>query len=85
MHIKSSKANMIFVIGIIGIIGAVFADIILYYVYRIAFVKASSGLIIMQLIDPQYVLTNILGLFILAGAFIGSLGSILSIRKFLAV
>lgn len=70
---------------IIGIMGGIFADVILYYVYRIAYVKASSGLIIMQLVAPQYVLTNILGLFIIAGAFIGSLGSILSIRKFLAV
>jgi len=70
---------------IIGIIGAVFADAILYYVYRVAYVKASAGLIIMQLIQPQYVLTYILGLFMITGAFIGSLGSILSIRKFLAV
>lgn len=70
---------------IIGIIGAMVADAILYYVYRIAYVKLSTGLIIMQLIEPQYVLTNILGLFIIIGAFIGSLGSILSIRKFLAV
>lgn len=70
---------------IIGIIGAIVADAILYYVYRIAYVKLSTGLIIMQLIEPQYVLVNILGLFIIIGAFIGSLGSILSIRKFLAV
>lgn len=70
---------------IIGIMGAIFADAILYYLYRVVYVKASSGLIIMQLIEPQYVLTNILGLFILAGAFIGSIGSIISIRKFLAV
>lgn len=70
---------------IIGIIGAMFADAILYYAYRVAYVKASSGLIIMQLVEPQYVLTYILGMFIITGAVIGSLGSILSIRKFLAV
>lgn len=69
----------------IGLVGGLFADVVLYYVYRIAYVKVSSGLIIMQLVSPQYVLTSILGLFILAGAVIGSLGSILSIRKFLAV
>lgn len=70
---------------IIGIIGAVFADLILYYAYRVAYVKASSGLIIMQLVDPQYVLTYVLGIFIITGTLIGSIGSILSIRKFLAV
>lgn len=70
---------------IIGIIGGIFADVILYYVYRIAYIKVSSGLIIMQLVAPQYVFTNILGLFVVAGAVIGSLGSILSVRKFLAV
>jgi Cell division protein len=70
---------------IIGIIGAVFADAILYYAYRVAYIKASSGLIIMQLVDPQYVLTYVLGIFIITGTLIGSLGSILSIRKFLAV
>lgn len=70
---------------IIGVLGGIFADILLYYVYKIAYVKASSGLIIMQLITPQYVITNILGLFVFVGIVIGSIGSILSIRKFLAV
>lgn len=69
----------------IGVIGGVVADVILYYIYRIAYFKASAGLVMMQLVSPQYVLTNILGIFIIAGIFIGSLGSILSIRKFLAV
>ncbi|MBV7271595.1 ABC transporter permease [Clostridiaceae bacterium UIB06] len=70
---------------IIGIAGGVMADVALYYVYKIAYVKASVGLIMIQLISPQYVFSTILGLFMLAGLIIGSLGSILSIRKFLAV
>lgn len=70
---------------IIGIAGGVISDIILYYAYRIAYVKASSGLIIIQLVQPQYVLCNVLGVFILAGMIIGAIGSISSIRKFLAV
>jgi cell division transport system permease protein len=70
---------------IIGILGAVVADLTLYYAYRLAYVKVSSGLLAMQLILPQYVLSNILSVFILAGIVIGSVGSILSIRKFLAV
>ncbi|MCT8976424.1 permease-like cell division protein FtsX [Clostridium sp. CX1] len=70
---------------IIGVVGGIVADLLLYYAYRIAYVKASTGLMVIQLIDPQYILTSVLGLFILAGIVIGSLGSILSIRKFLAV
>jgi cell division transport system permease protein len=70
---------------IIGVTGGILADIILYYVYRMAYLKVSAGLIIIQMVQPQYVLCNILGLFILAGLIIGAVGSISSIRKFLAV
>ena len=70
---------------IIGIAGGVVADLALYYAYKMAYVKASTGLMMIQLVSPQYVLTTILGLFLLAGIVIGSVGSILSIRKFLAV
>lgn len=47
--------------------------------------KVSSSLMIMQPINPQYVVTNILVLFLISGTAIGSLGSIISIRKFLHV
>ncbi len=70
---------------IIGVVGGIVADVVLYYVYRMAYTKVSSGLVIIQLIEPQYILGNILGLFILAGMIIGAVGSISSIRKFLAV
>lgn len=70
---------------IIGILGGVIADLALFYAYKIAYVKVSTGLMMIQLVSPQYVLTTILGLFLLSGMIIGSLGSILSIRKFLAV
>ncbi|MTK12983.1 MAG: ABC transporter permease [Clostridiaceae bacterium] len=70
---------------IIGVAGGLVADLALYYAYKMAYVKASTGLMMIQLVSPQYVLTTILGLFLVAGIVIGSLGSILSIRKFLAV
>lgn len=70
---------------IIGVAGGIVADIILYYAYRMAYTKVSSGLVMIQLVEPQYVLTNILGLFILVGMIIGAAGSISSIRKFLDV
>ncbi|AKA71525.1 permease-like cell division protein FtsX [Clostridium scatologenes] len=70
---------------IIGVAGGIVADIILYYAYRMAYAKVSSGLVMIQLVEPQYVLINILGLFILVGMIIGAAGSISSIRKFLDV
>ena len=70
---------------IIGIIGAVISVIILYYAYSFAYVKISKGLVFMNLVQPSYVLTNMLGIFILAGICIGSFGSFTSIRKFLDV
>lgn len=70
---------------IIGVAGGVVADLALYYAYKMTYIKASTGLMMIQLVSPQYVLTTILGLFLVSGIVIGSLGSILSIRKFLAV
>lgn len=70
---------------IIGIIGAIAADLCLYYIYNLVYAKTTSGLIAMQFLTPQYVLTNIFALFLITGTFIGTLGSIISIRKFLQV
>jgi cell division transport system permease protein len=69
----------------IGVMGGLLADVILYYIYRIAYVRVSTGLMMMQLVSPQYVSSNMLCIFAVAGVIIGSLGSLLSIRKFLAV
>jgi cell division transport system permease protein len=70
---------------VIGIIGAIVSDIVLYYMYKIVYAKASSAPLLMCFVNPQYVYTHILGIFILSGSIIGAVGSILSIRKFLAV
>lgn len=70
---------------IIGVIGAVISIIVLYYAYSFAYVKISKGLMFMNLVQPSYVLTSMLGIFILAGICIGSFGSFASIRKFLDV
>ncbi|KAA8674552.1 permease-like cell division protein FtsX [Clostridium sp. MT-14] len=70
---------------IIGVIGAIVSNLVLYYLYRIVYAKASSAFIMMQLISPHYVATTVFGLFILAGVIIGAAGSVMSIRKFLNV
>jgi cell division transport system permease protein len=70
---------------VLGVIGAIIADGILFYAYNIVFAKVTTGLLMMQLVPVSYVYTFILALFVFFGALIGALGSVISIRKFLAV
>jgi len=70
---------------VIGFIGSLVSVVLLYYAYRAVFIKFSNSFIAMQMVQPGYIFTNILGLFLLTGVIIGAAGSILSIRKFLAV
>jgi cell division transport system permease protein len=70
---------------IIGIAGGIVSDVVLFYLYRLIYTKVASGLIIMNLISPACVITVMLLLFVVVGAIIGSIGSIVSMRKFLAV
>ncbi|OFI07503.1 cell division protein FtsX [Clostridium acetireducens DSM 10703] len=70
---------------IIGLLGGLISTIILYYSYNFVYARMSSGLIIMQLMNPIYILSGILWIFIILGIIIGTLGSILSIRRFLQV
>lgn len=70
---------------IIGIFGAIIGCVLLYYGYNIVYTKASAAMFLIKLVEPKYVLTTISWQFGLLGILIGSIGSILSIRKFLAV
>lgn len=70
---------------IIGIVGAILANVLLYYIYRTVFVKITEGMIAVQLVAPSYVLGTMMWQFILGGIAIGSLGSFISLRKFLTV
>ncbi|KAJ53210.1 cell division transport system permease protein [Clostridium tetanomorphum] len=70
---------------IIGLVGSIVGCILLYYGYSIVYTKASATLFLVKFIHPSYVLTTISWQFLLMGMLIGSIGSILSIRKFLAV
>jgi cell division transport system permease protein len=69
----------------IGILGAVIADALLYFGYKFVFEKMGAQLMIMKLIEPSYVISTIIGQFLLGGTLIGVIGSILAIRKFLTV
>ncbi|OOL98077.1 cell division protein FtsX [Clostridium acetobutylicum] len=70
---------------IIGIAGALVTILVVYNLYRVLFNKIRSSFLTMNIIQPSYVLTFMSWEFILAGMFIGALGSIVVIRKFLDV
>jgi cell division transport system permease protein len=73
---------------LLGVAGAIISTVILYYSYNVVFgkfVDVSLGFLGFTLISPYFILGTVLWQFILGGLFIGAVGSIISIRKFLAV
>ena len=70
---------------LLGISGAIISTGILYYAYRMVFLKYTNVLLGVNLINPQIILSTTLWQFMLGGLLIGAMGSIMSIRKFLIV
>ena len=70
---------------ILGITGAIISTGVLYYVYKMIFQKFANALLGFTLINPHFILSTTLWQFMLGGLFIGAIGSIMSIRKFLIV
>ncbi|MCY6957547.1 permease-like cell division protein FtsX [Clostridium brassicae] len=70
---------------IIGLTGSLFSCVLLNYSYKIVYSKLSSAIMMLNLVTPSYILSNVLWIFIISGIIIGGLGSIISIRKFLKV
>ena len=72
--------------GLLGITGAIIGFLVLYYLYNAIYPKMAKSIILSRFYKSIiYILTSISWQFILAGILIGTVGSILSIRKFLAV
>lgn len=71
----------------IGVLGALISNLLLFLSYNWIYGKfvANQGLMIISLIQPTYIYTYILGVFVVSGALIGILGSTISIRRFLVV
>ena len=69
----------------LGVSGAIISTGVLYYVYRLIFLKYTNVLLGVNLINPHFILSTTLWQFMLGGLFIGAMGSIMSIRKFLIV
>lgn len=72
---------------VIGMIGSILSTILTYFMYSYIIDKVTSSALIMtiKLIDPSYILTTLLFLFIFGGALIGGIASFLALRKFLKV
>jgi cell division transport system permease protein len=71
---------------LLGISGALISTGVLYYAYRMVFLKyTANALLGVNLINPQLILSTTLWQFMLGGLLIGAMGSIMSIRKFLIV
>lgn len=70
---------------VIGIFGAILSNIALYFLYDMLYTKIVMQLMTVNLVSPYYVISAMLGEFILAGILVGALGSFLSLRKFLDV
>jgi cell division transport system permease protein len=70
---------------VIGIAGALFANVLVYSFYKIAFDKINETLLLASLLPPSYITQTLQWQFILAGILIGGIGSSWSLIKFLKV
>ena len=66
---------------IIGAVGSLLATAILYFIYRGVFGFIASNLLIANLVPVSFVLTTLLGGFLLGGIVVGAIGSIAALRK----
>ena len=70
---------------IIGAVGSLASSVILYFAYNGIFKWIVSSMFIVNLVQPQFVLTTLLACFVGGGIVVGAIGSIFALRKFLVV
>ena len=70
---------------VIGAIGSLVSSILLYFAYNGVFKWIVSSMFIVNLVQPQFVLTTLLASFVGGGIVVGAIGSIFALRKFLIV
>lgn len=68
---------------IIGIIGAFVANLSLFYMYSFISTKVMNLVTELILVEPSFIINTMLLPFIVAGGFIGPVGSIIALRKML--
>ena len=68
---------------VIGIIGAFVGNLSLFFVYSLFYTKAMEFTAELSLVQPIFVTNTMLWQFVIGGAFIGTIGNVISLRKFL--
>lgn len=70
---------------VIGLIGAILSTVVLFGIYKVVFNVLASNMLVVTLIKPSYIFTNLLAKFSLAGIGVGGVASYAALRKFLIV
>lgn len=70
---------------VIGSIGSLLSSIVLYFAYNSVFKWIVSSMFIVNLVQPQFILTTLLAYFVGGGIIVGAIASIFALRKFLIV
>lgn len=68
---------------VIGIIGAFAANLFLFCAYGLIYTKAMEFLTEISFVQPIFIVKSMFLPFIISGAFIGTIGSIIALRKVL--
>jgi cell division transport system permease protein len=70
---------------VLGFIGAMLAGVVLYFTYDFMVTNIRFSLTFIPLISDMGLIMKILGSLLVAGTFVGALGSLISVRRFLQV
>jgi len=70
---------------VLGFIGAMLAGVVLYFTYDFLVTNIRFSLTFIPLISDMGLIMKILGSLLVAGTFVGALGSLISVRRFLQV
>ncbi|MDU7439571.1 MAG: permease-like cell division protein FtsX [Clostridium sp.] len=70
---------------VIGLVGAVFSCVALFFAYKGLFVWIASILSFVSIVNPMYIISNLLWQFAIGGIVVGGIASVIALRKFLIV
>ncbi|ABR35363.1 FtsX-like permease family protein [Clostridium beijerinckii] len=68
---------------VIGIVGAFLGNVLLFFIYEFVYTKALEFIPELTLVQPEFIANAMLWPFVIVGTFLGAIGSIIALRKFL--
>ncbi|AJH00287.1 cell division protein [Clostridium beijerinckii] len=68
---------------VIGISGAFVGNVLLFFIYDFVYTKALEFIPELALMQPEFITNAMLWPFVMVGTFLGAIGSIIALRKFL--